>query len=305
MATTEPWSADREFTHDDALAAIRAEFPTVGADVLEYMGSGWDFDAYVADQSLVFRFPRRREVAERLGREKRILEYIRPELAELAQIPEIVLEGGPTAHFPYRFFAHRLIPGVAADRSRAGATGRLARELGLLLGRLHSIEAMRYGDFFPLEDERCIDRYEELMRILGPGHRAEDLAPAAYGWVRDEPSIPSEPEGLGRLVHNDFCPDHILVDNETGALLGVIDWSDAALGDPALDFVLLALWGQWPFVRQVQAVYPLDVDQGFAARLEFLARVLSLKWLVDAIERGGEVEKHRGWVFNAFGSSSS
>jgi aminoglycoside phosphotransferase (APT) family kinase protein len=51
----------------------------------------------------------------------------------------------------------------------------------------------------------------------------------------------SPPDSGGALVfsHNDLGIEHVLVAPATGAITGVIDWSDAALTDPAYDFGLL------------------------------------------------------------------
>ncbi len=51
----------------------------------------------------------------------------------------------------------------------------------------------------------------------------------------------SPPDSDGALVfsHNDLGIEHVLVAPATGAITGVIDWSDAALTDPASDFGLL------------------------------------------------------------------
>jgi aminoglycoside phosphotransferase (APT) family kinase protein len=49
------------------------------------------------------------------------------------------------------------------------------------------------------------------------------------------------PRRGGPLVfsHNDLGIEHVLIDSSTRAITGVIDWSDAALTDPAYDFGLL------------------------------------------------------------------
>src|SRR5262249_21991461 len=49
------------------------------------------------------------------------------------------------------------------------------------------------------------------------------------------------PDSDGALVfsHNDLGIEHVLVARAAGAITGVIDWSDAALTDPAHDFGLL------------------------------------------------------------------
>jgi aminoglycoside phosphotransferase (APT) family kinase protein len=39
--------------------------------------------------------------------------------------------------------------------------------------------------------------------------------------------------------HNDLGIQHVLVDPDTCAITGIIDWTDAAIADPAYDFGLL------------------------------------------------------------------
>jgi aminoglycoside phosphotransferase (APT) family kinase protein len=41
------------------------------------------------------------------------------------------------------------------------------------------------------------------------------------------------------LCHNDLGAEHLLTDTATSTLTGVIDWSDAAVTDPAHDFALV------------------------------------------------------------------
>jgi aminoglycoside phosphotransferase (APT) family kinase protein len=41
------------------------------------------------------------------------------------------------------------------------------------------------------------------------------------------------------LSHNDLGIEHVLVDRGTWTVTGIIDWSDAAIADPAYDFGLL------------------------------------------------------------------
>jgi aminoglycoside phosphotransferase (APT) family kinase protein len=41
------------------------------------------------------------------------------------------------------------------------------------------------------------------------------------------------------VSHNDLGTEHVLVDPDTWTVTGIIDWSDAAIIDPAIDFGLL------------------------------------------------------------------
>jgi aminoglycoside phosphotransferase (APT) family kinase protein len=63
------------------------------------------------------------------------------------------------------------------------------------------------------------------------------------------------------LLHADLGPDHLLV--REGVLAGVIDWGDARIGDPALDYAWL-LNGPFPF---------WDVDDDLRRRARFYHRL--------------------------------
>lgn len=39
-----------------------------------------------------------------------------------------------------------------------------------------------------------------------------------------------------KLIHYDFVDDHILVDPEKGVVTGIVDFADAGIADPAMDF---------------------------------------------------------------------
>ncbi len=132
-------------------------------------------------------------------------------------------------------------------------------------------------------------------------HAFRDFVPEAYAWLLGHPAVPSDYPGPPRFIHKDFSLRHILIDSETGRLNGIIDWSDVALGDPALDFVSLVLWRGWDFTDSVIRLYRPALDHGFRDRLRFLARTLAVKWLADALRwKRGDLERHRSWVINAF-----
>lgn len=54
----------------------------------------------------------------------------------------------------------------------------------------------------------------------------------------------------------------MLLDPSTADVVGVIDWTDAAVGDPALDFAGLIHWQGLAFAREVADLYegPRDAD---------------------------------------------
>ena len=86
----------------------------------------------------------------------------------------------------------------------------------------------------------------------------KDLRPHAKALFSDADTLVGfEPA----LVHADLGPEHLLV--REGRLAGVIDWGDARLGDPALDYSWL-LHGPFAF---------WDVDPDLRRRARFYHRL--------------------------------
>ena len=110
----------------------------------------------------------------------------------------------------------------------------------------------------------------------------------------------SRDAGPLRFLLGDFRGGNIIVDPATGRLAGVIDWTNAALGDPALDFMTLVLWRGWAFMHRALGAYELPVDDGFLDRVRYHAQLQALEWLTDSIRRGLAPEPHLTSLRNAF-----
>jgi len=308
-----PWGVDRPpLVPETAATLIRASFGSVDVDGIAHLGSGWDFDAFVTRDGWVFRFPRRAECAATLDAERRIHDLVARALPSSVAIPRFDLLGEPSAAFPYRFAGYRFISGVPADAVSPALLTTTALTIGLALGAIHGIpddEARASGlREWPTDDP---DHQRWLERTIAAANALRGLDPTvdrSLDWLATHGSRTPRPfPGPLRCIHNDLSPEHLLVDPRTGTLAGILDWSDAIVGDPALDFAPLGAFHGWAFVDEVVRSYPLPIDGSFLARLRFLARLLSVIWLIEAYERAGEVAtdvaKHIRWVHNVFGET--
>ncbi|MDX1394892.1 MAG: aminoglycoside phosphotransferase family protein [Gemmatimonadota bacterium] len=302
-AAVEPWTPDRHLTAETARRSIGRQFGGIDTRDLRLLGAGWEFDAYLTCDGWVFRFPRRREYAGVFEREPAIHALAAAALPETVAIPVVELWGSPDPDFPYRFAGHRYLPGLAADDPavEVAAFDKLARDLGEAIAAIHAIdvEAAVAVGVPPAEDETATwltEAREAAVRVRCLG----DAAERAGVWLDADPPVPPPHRGPGRVLHNDVCPDHLLVDTGSGRLRGILDWTDTAIGDPALDFVPLVAWRGWPFTRDVLGSYGAPDDPGFESRLGFMARVMAVVWLDEANRIGGDVEKHLRWLANAF-----
>src|SRR6478735_3691006 len=95
--------------------ALAIAFPALQVNDCRYLSEGWDSSAWEVNGDLIFRFPKRAEVADWLRREIALL----PALAEALPLPvprfsHIALSGAPTEPaFP--FVGYRKLDGVALD----------------------------------------------------------------------------------------------------------------------------------------------------------------------------------------------
>ena len=220
----------------DADEARRA-LASVGMDPgrIEPVLGGWANWTFEVDSKWIARFPRNAEVAAAAAREQALL----PELSSHVsfQVPAPTHEGTWSA---MPFMVYRRIEGVPLTSRRPGPG--CIRAIGEMLAELHS---------FPLE------RATRLLQTP-PAHRAwseywEDLWP-----IVEEEALPAMSPGLAgsvsrnyerflagmpgfepALVHHDLGLEHILVDAELDAPRGLIDFEDAWVGDPAIDYVPL------------------------------------------------------------------
>jgi aminoglycoside phosphotransferase (APT) family kinase protein/isopentenyldiphosphate isomerase len=211
--------------------------------------SGWDSRAWVVEGTWIDREPRRPEVAERLQAETRLLPWLAPLLPVPLPLPRVV------ATEPLRI-RHRLISGAPISEAEDGAQGELGDQVAAALLALHSApvgEAVTRGvpdgpvSHRALQDvlARC---RRDVLPLLAFGEREAGEA------LLDE--LGAAP--FFALVHGDLGPEHLLVRDD--AVSGIIDWTDAHVGDPALDLS----WGLHSsaeaFASELLRVYAPDDD---------------------------------------------
>jgi aminoglycoside 2''-phosphotransferase len=73
------------------------------------------------------------------------------------------------------------------------------------------------------------------------------------------------------LVHRDLVPEHVLFNPATGHLTGVIDWGDAGIDDPAVDFAGVRRQLGAEFAQQMLATYRPALDATALRRMDFYA----------------------------------
>jgi aminoglycoside phosphotransferase (APT) family kinase protein len=125
------------------------------------------------------------------------------------------------------------------------------------LEALHALDASR----LPVQHLDWVDAYREqcaeFERLVFPLLDKDLRAQAKRLFSGAETLVDFTPA----LIHADLAPEHLLVRDDR--LVGVIDWGDVRLGDPALDYAWLL---NGPFVDW-------DVDPDLRRRARFYHRL--------------------------------
>jgi aminoglycoside phosphotransferase (APT) family kinase protein len=263
---------------------VAAQFPDLAGAQVRRFAAGWDHDLFSVGAEWILRFPKRAERVAWLAREIQINTIAAETLG--SGIPVFERIGTPSAIFAYPFVGYRRLPGAGADQAGARDLGGLADDVGRLLGKLHRIDPRRIP---PTPAGWEHETWAELRTglaaagqvirpLLAPGLLAK-AGPYLAGRVPE----PAQ-DGPRRFIHNDICPDHLIVNARTGRLAGLIGI------------------GGYEFISQVVSSYDLPVGSGFGRKLRWLARTLTLAWLAEAADHDpGGIPKHLSWVARAFG----
>jgi aminoglycoside phosphotransferase (APT) family kinase protein len=115
---------------------------------------------------------------------------------------------------------------------------RLAPALGGFLSRLHQAPLKRVEHLVERDAYSLLAWREDAQRDYQEisGHLSKVHRPLVENFLWSTP--PPEPRGTG-FCHNDLGAEHVLVDVETNTVTGIIDWTDAAIADPARDLALI------------------------------------------------------------------
>jgi aminoglycoside phosphotransferase (APT) family kinase protein len=276
-----PWSKDRKLTPEMVRELVRAQFPEVGARVVQKLGEGWDFEAFDINNRWVFRFPKRKNDCDFLLWEWKLLEEIFSLLP--IPVPHYEFRGQPSDDFPYYFGGYAKLPGRQAQGLQlpAAAIPGVAATIGRFLRSLHSINPVLAHQIAKEDADGAAaianGRKEVLEELpLLEAYLGAELCQHCQRFFQDEMNRPEEYTGPGCLVHGDLQAEHILIDADTCEITGMIDWSDAYIGDPAEDFAGLWTWQGEELLEATIQCYGLPVDESMRQRIRY-------KGLVQAV----------------------
>ena len=242
-------------------------------------------DVVIVNEDTVFRFAKNEYGVRVLGNELRVMDLIRSRI-DLA-VPKPFYRSADAIAYP-------LLDGITLSRDLVlslGETDRqaVADQLGRFLRTLHTFPLTdaqrteiaptpapcRYADWIGIRQQ-----VEEHVWPLLMAHQRTWAQNLFDSLLRDPKAFDYAPA----LIHGDLGPYHLLFDDTTRRLTGVIDFGVAGLGDGALDIgILLNVYGE-TFVSLMPGVYP-EIE-ALLPRARFYAQTVELQWVLAGIKTG-------------------
>jgi aminoglycoside phosphotransferase (APT) family kinase protein len=196
----------------------------VDAPLVE-IDDGWDFKVLIVEDAWVVRWPRHRLAVEEIEKEVELLPALAPLLP--VEVPRFEYVSREPWLVAYRLVQGEPLAGEDPDGVRA------------FLDALHAVDVDRIPAPRPDWFQTYAEQADEFRRVVLPLLDRDERPRGEALLAQTETLSGYEPA----LTHSDLGPTHLLV--RDGRLAGVIDWGDARIGDPAIDYAWL-LNGPFP-----------------------------------------------------------
>ncbi|WP_414514692.1 macrolide 2'-phosphotransferase [Nostoc sp. PCC 9305] len=215
---------------------------TIQEDSLQFNESGLDFQVVLArntdGERWILRLPRREDVLPSVDKEKRTLELIAPLLnVEVPQwtictdelIAYRALNGVPTGTIDSeaKVYVWEIDPANPPDQFH--------KSLAKGIASLHQVsieEARAIGLPIETAEEARAAMKQKMDAVKNEFGVGEELWNRWQSWLQKDEVWAKETV----LTHGDLHAGHILIDAQV-QVTGFIDWTEAAVTDPARDFV--------------------------------------------------------------------
>ena len=260
------------------LKSIISSFPNTAWTHYRYLDEGWDHAVIILDEQQVFRFPLDQQYRSLLSKEITILEQLRPHIK--LPIPEYNL-----IDRNYSFAAYPIIKGQAltneamnslASDQRSLVKGQLAE----FLTTIHTLDSRQLD--LALVSLSDLPSYHSMLKKQAPKLLRNAIT------VKEYVAVEKALEEVDRLLtqhmprvflHGDIYSRHLLWD-APNSQLGIIDFSDMNIGDPAYDFAELYEYGK-QFVEDVYDRYQGAKDEAFLRRAWNYQKHIAVYMMID------------------------
>jgi aminoglycoside 2''-phosphotransferase len=266
---------------EHVLRTIRAAFPQFASAPAQFVNRGDDHVVVLFDGKTIFRVPRSDVYRRSFKDELKLLAVLRA--TTRVPIPRYVYVSDNSD-----FGGYELIAGEEMTLERFAALSAAQQhdvisEIADFMTALHKLDrdvlpAYRANEPWSSDD---LGQYKERYWRTRRDSIAPHIEPETLKNIDDfyEPFLQACRDiPAACVIHGDLSDDHVLLDVRQGRLAGIIDFGDAAIGDPATDFSFFWSYGDW-VARELYRQYALHDD----ARLLERSQWHYLRYMIDRL----------------------
>ncbi len=258
------------------LKRIKGSFPDIGWGSYVYIDEGWDHEVIILDNKLVFRFPNDAQYS--LKNETEVLKNLKS-LVPLA-IPDYSFIAPDFSFVGYKLIAGQVLSKEFFDSLSVDSRTEIAKQLAGFLSALHKIPLD--SPYLSLVEKASMRQFQNEVRqqtteYLKPVLGSQDLSLVMEIIEKIDLLLAKPLPSV--FLHGDVYSRHLLWDTDTNKL-GIIDFSDMYIGDPAYDFAELHEYGQ-QFVYEVYKYYSGPKDETFLDRAWAYQRWVGVFMMTD------------------------
>ena len=268
------------------LQTIRTHFPTLSWELYEVFNNWWDNQVIMLDKKLIFRFPRNEYVKNIHQKEEKLLR-LASQYIEL-DIPNYTLLTNDHScvwyqaieWIPMTVEIYQKLPNEIKQHIQTQVADFLTQLHSIPLNELEHIgySYQKWGTEYFKNDFLNTCRHfftdKEIDIVLDYIKELEDL-----NWEHKV------------ITHCDIQNKNIFIDTEFTHITWIIDFSDAKIADPALDFG--RLFEYWvDFMNGIYENYRWMRDENFLNRALFYNKRLAIFMVTDAVHKNKDIEKN-------------
>lgn len=299
-----------EYKEAVLLNIIKETYPELNIE--NYILYSWSWNSYVIEinNSMIFKIPKTMKNQIALEREILITDPLSKYLSVSVPKYEFTKKYKDTKLVA----GYRKIAGVPlTNQSNAGkkiginlksirAKAQIYAQFSKFLTELHSLPIAEFLELgVPDEQgERWRDRYEMFYYTVHDTvypYLKKPVKKKIEKLFEKFLNEQSNFEFKAVLIHGDFGGWNILFDSLNKKITGVLDWENAVIGDPALDFAELLYDYGTEFKDKVLKRYKLNTDPQFSERLKFYRSLAGIYDIIYGSENGDSEILNRGLKF--------
>jgi aminoglycoside 2''-phosphotransferase len=246
-----------------------------------YLKAAFSCDVFVINDEAIFRFPRTEKVRNQLKHEIEFLDFLTGNVK--TRIPRYSYFSKDGDFAGYRIIPGKILTASAFKRLSKPRKRQAVGQLVAFINDFHNIKLNDFQKFKPKRREAFIDdekRIElELSAKLFPRLSKAEVRAIESFYKQSKVYLAKIPSFCA--THGDLYADNV-VWNERKSEIGVIDFTEILIGDPAKDFEVFAEYGS-EYADMAYQQYTGPKDTGFLKRAEIYHKVHSIYTLLSSV----------------------